>query len=79
MFFIYDMPFVAIVFSKSCLPPYIPRAKARGFTAVMINPRERLAVWMGASTPLLFFEAVRELSACPSSIHAVFADRAGQR
>lgn len=31
------MPFVAIVFSKSCLPPYIPRAKARGFTAVMIK------------------------------------------
>jgi len=31
------MPFVAIVFSKSCLPPYIPRAKARGFTAVMIT------------------------------------------
>lgn len=31
------MPFVANIFSQRHLPPCIPRAKARGFTVVVIN------------------------------------------
>ena len=39
MLFIYYMPFVANIFSQRHLPPCIPRAKARGFTAVVIRGR----------------------------------------